>query len=415
MIDAAEAKRLEALFATYRPGRGLERELYTDPGVYQADFERIFRRHWLFAGTGCMIPNKGDFHTWRIGSDTVLLVRGEDGQVRAFHNTCRHRGMQVCAAEQGRAQRLMCRYHGWTYGLDGRLMKDTAKEFGVGREELGLKPIKLVEAADLLFVSFAENPPDFSGALADIRPKLGHHRLDRAKVAKAVSYDVRANWKIVWENNRECYHCPTCHPDYTKATLDVPRFEPKRMAEVARVTKAANDRFAALGLDQGDQYSLMSGAFWRVHRAPMAEGWITQSIDGKPVSTLMGDLKERSFGTLRMSIFPNFWQHVSDDHAVATRITPVAADRCRIDVWWLVDRDAVEGKDYTLDRLLPFWKDVSEQDWQICEDVQAGISSSSYEPGPFSKVQETNVAHYLDWYIGEMTAKPPARRLKRVK
>jgi Rieske 2Fe-2S family protein len=160
-----------------------------------------------------------------------------------------------------------------------------------------------------------------------------------------------------------------------------------------------------MGLDTGDVWSGMTGTYWRAHRTPLVPGWSTQSLDGAPVAPLMGLFRARgewSRGTLRTTVFPNFWQHASDDHAVATRITPIAADECVIDVWWLVDKDAVEGRDYDLARLMPFWQRTSEQDWRICEDQQIGVSSSRYVPGPYARNLEANVAHFVDWYLGEM-------------
>jgi Rieske 2Fe-2S family protein len=129
----------------------------------------------------------------------------------------------------------------------------------------------------------------------------------------------------------------------------------------------------------------------------------------------MGTFRERgewSEGTLRCTVFPNFWQHASDDHAVATRITPLDATTSQVDVSWFVHKDAVEGRDYDLARLMPFWQRTSEQDWEICEANQAGILSPRYEPGPYSLIRETNVQHFVDWYLGALGA--PRSRLKTV-
>ena len=169
---------------------------------------------------------------------------------------------------------------------------------------------------------------------------------------------------------------------------------------------------AYIHVNAGTVFSNMTGGFWRAHRTPLMTGWVSQSLDGRQVvSKLMGDFKECDVGTLRITVFPNFWQHASGDHAVATRITPVAADRCRIDVWWVVDRDAVEGRDYDLPTLMPFWERTSVQDWFICEENQAGVSSSRYRPGPYGRNLEVNVAHFVDWYLGEMSPRrtPPLR------
>jgi len=170
-----------------------------------------------------------------------------------------------------------------------------------------------------------------------------------------------------------------------------------------------------MGLGDAMASSEMTGAYWRAARTPLMEGWQTQSLDGKPVAPLMGTFRARnewSAGTLRSTIFPNFWQHASDDHTVSTRITPVDATTSQVDVYWFVHEDAVEGRDYDLARLLPFWQRTSEQDWDICQANQAGILSPRYEPGPYSSVRETNVQHFVDWYLGALGG--PRARLKTV-
>lgn len=402
------ASDIDALLRTHVKGGPLPRAFYVDPDVFAADMDRIWTQQWLYVAHGCMIPNPGDWITWQIGHDGIIVVRGRDGTIRAFHNTCRHRGARLCREEQGHGRGFTCPYHAWSYGLDGRNLMRTEREFGVHESELGLHPVHLRDAAGLLFVNLADRPPDFDGPYGDISRRLAPHGMDRAKVAKHETFDVRANWKLVFENNRECYHCPTAHPEYTPSAYDVIRADPKRAREVEERTEEANARFASLGLDTGTVQSTMTGAHWRAHRTPLMKGWVSQSLDGRQVvKKLMGGFTECDVGTLRITVFPNFWQHASGDHAVATRITPVAADRCRIDVYWLVDRDAVEGRDYELADLLPFWRQTSVQDWFICEENQAGVSSSRYRPGPYGKVLEANVAHFVDWYLGEMAPKRP--------
>ncbi|MBM3645064.1 MAG: aromatic ring-hydroxylating dioxygenase subunit alpha [Alphaproteobacteria bacterium] len=395
------------LVARHRDGGPLARPFYADSTVFQADLQRILYRHWIFVGYSFEVAKPGDFLTWKIGDAQVLVVRGRDGVIRAFHNVCRHRGSILCREEHGNGHRVVCPYHRWTYELDGALVLDSKKEFGVDRSELGLKPIALEDAAGLLFISLADDPPDFSEALTTIRRKMAPHAIPRAKIAHKVDYVVEANWKIVFENNRECYHCPSNHKEYNTAAYDVQRdmamLDPTQQPAMDAIVSRANARFRSLGLDEGDATSTMTGSAFRCHRTPCIEGSVTQSMDGKPLSQrLMGDIKEWDSGTLRTTLFPNFWQHTNCDYAAAARLTPLGPDRTLVRGYWLVDGDAVEGKDYTLDRLLPIWDVTNLQDWRICADQQAGITSPGYEPGPYSLIRERNVAHFIDWYLGEL-------------
>lgn len=388
-------------------GVPLPQAFYVSSAVFAADLERIFGRQWLYVGPSCIVPKQGDYLTWRVGNYAVIVVRGADGKVRAFHNTCRHRGSRVCREELGRAKRFVCPYHRWTYDLDGRLLTRTGSEFDLAETELGLLPVALHDVAGLLFVSFAEHPPDFSAAAEDIARRLERHGLNHAKVAKRITYKVAANWKLILENNSECYHCGPNHPEIVKATLDVIRDDPRHAADVQRRVVEANAHFRQLGLDEGDAQSSMTGAFWRARRTPLMAGWLTQSLDGQPVAPLMGALTDPDCGTLRLNLYPNCWQHASSDHAVATRVTPVAPDECTVDVFWLVHRDAVEGTDYTLERLVPFWQRISEQDWFICEENQIGVSSSGYRPVGYAKRLEANLVAFVDWYLEKLVGRGP--------
>ncbi len=147
-----DAERIEALCGTYRGAGPLPRPFYTSPEVFKADMDRIWRRHWLYAGHSCLIPQPGDWMTWAIGFDSVIFARGKDGELRAFHNTCRHRGARVCREEHGHGRAFVCPYHAWTYDLDGRLKTATEREFGVHPSKLGLHPVPLKNVAGLLFV-----------------------------------------------------------------------------------------------------------------------------------------------------------------------------------------------------------------------------------------------------------------------
>lgn len=395
-------ERIDELRRSYRRGGPLQRELYLSDEVLNADLDRIWRRHWLYAGHACMVEKPGDWMTWSIGRDQVVIVRAQDGALRAFHNVCRHRGARICNAAAGSSRLLVCPYHAWTYELDGRLRTRTKEEFGIEPEKLGLLPVAIENIAGVLFVALSDDAIPFDRARAELAAELPHQGFDEAKIAASKRYRVKANWKLVFENNRECYHCAHAHPEYIKGTYDIARFEPGGAEEADRQTALADARFKALGLGGAIASSAMTGAWWRVTRAPLMDGWDTETLDGTPAAPLMGTFRarnERSKGTLRTTIFPNFWQHANDDHAVATRLTPIDATTTEVDVHWIVHRDAVEGKDYTLAHLMPFWQRTSEQDWVICEANQIGVSSPAYRPGPYARMKEANVQHFVDWYI----------------
>ena len=147
-----------------------------------------------------------------------------------------------------------------------------------------------------------------------------------------------------------------------------------------------------------------AGLWYSANRTPLVEGYVSESLDGRQVAPLMGDYTSATVGTLRMRTVPNFWNHSSCDHSVSTRLLATGPQSTQIRVTWLVDREAVEGRDYQLEDLLPFWQRTSEQDWELCQRAQQGIASASYRPGPYSEYKEYNVDRFVRWYLHRLAA-----------
>jgi len=400
---------LSDTLAEYRPGYSLPRAFYHDPEVYQRELDVIWRGGWLFAGHSCEIPQPGDYFLYDVEPDSLIVVRTETGTLAAQHNVCRHRGSLVVTERAGRSKRFVCPYHQWTYGLDGALLTCRGMPADLDQAALGLKPVHLREVAGLIFISLADEPPDFAPARQTLEPLARPQGLDRARVAHVADYAVRANWKIIWENNRECYHCDACHPQYVKANFDrydADALSPEIERQIAAADARSRARWAAQGLPVAPAHAGLyrfpdaAHAIWySANRTVLAEGYVTESLDGQPVAPLMGDYTDPDAGTLRLRTLPNFWCHASSDHAVTTRLTPAGPRLTHLRVTWLVDAAAQAGRDYTLESLLPFWQLTSEQDWEICERVQRGVESSAYQPGPLSPGKEYNVDEFLRWTI----------------
>ena len=162
---------------------------------------------WIFAGFAFEIPNPGDFLTLAVDASPVLVIRGDDGRVRAFHNVCRHRGSQLCRTDAGHVRALVCPYHSWTYSRQGELVACHGMHDGIDKSQLGLRPLHAQVCAGFVYVSLAEAPPAFEGLRARSKQPARPQGFDRARIAKSIDYEVEANWKLVWENNRECFHC----------------------------------------------------------------------------------------------------------------------------------------------------------------------------------------------------------------
>ena len=409
---AVPADRVSAWVAACRPGWSLPGPFYSDQAVYHADIERIWRRGWLFAGHSCEIPKPGDYFTLQVDTDSVVIIRSENGAIHGFHNICRHRGSLICDEPSGHAKKLVCPYHQWTYGLNGNLLACRGMPSELDKSQFHLKQVHVRELDGLLYISFAKRAPDFEPANRAISPLTRPQGFPRAKVAKAVDYLVKANWKLIWENNRECYHCNINHPQYIKANFDHYNADdttPAIQAQIAAALRLSEERRAAAGVAATHKRSGMTdfpdaknGIWYSANRTPLVDGFATESIDGKLVAPLMGDYKDAQVDTLRIRTLPNFWNHSSCDHGVSTRLLPLGPQLTSVRVCWLVDAGAVEGRDYELAKLLPFWQLTSEQDWEICERQQRGVNSSAYTPGPYSTYKEYNVDSFVRWYLNSL-------------
>src|SRR5436190_1464451 len=157
---AKSSDRISAMAAEYRPGWSLPGPFYSDEDLYQADLERIWRAGWLFAGHSCEIPKAGDYFTLQVGADSIAIVRGAGGIIRGFHNVCRHRGSLVCTGAAGRANKLVCPYHQWTYGLDGELIACRGMGDDFDKSQFSLKQVVVEEFEGLIYLSLAKNPWD---------------------------------------------------------------------------------------------------------------------------------------------------------------------------------------------------------------------------------------------------------------
>ena len=390
------------------PWHSLAGEYYRDERLYQTELASIWRRAWLFAAPACELREPGDYLTLSVDSAPVVLVRDDD-RVRAFHNLCTHRGTKLVDDAGGRVGRLIvCPYHQWAFTRGGKLQ--SCRGMGDAKSAAAdLRELPTVEAGGLIFVSLADDPPDaapLQGAFAAADP----HGFDEAKVAVAIDYVVNANWKLIWENNRECYHCTGGHPQYVKANFDAAEGDlasPEKLAALEAVLDRSTEyweseglsvKYAAGGLarfpdpDDGNPFPVSAT------RTVQVEGFETESLDGRRVAPLMGRLQSPEVGVLRLRSLPSFWCHASCDHVVLTRVLPISRKQTATRVTWLVALEALEGVDYDLERLTPFWRMTSEQDWELCERAAAGVASPGYRPGPLSRDHEYNLEAFLTWY-----------------
>ena len=403
----AATDRLGALLAAYRPGFSLPRPFYDDPDIFDLEMQAIFGSQWLFACNASEIPEAGDYLTMTVDRNSVVVVRGDDGRVAAFHNICRHRGSRICQTERGSAARLVCPYHQWTYGLDGRLIAAGDMPDGFRREDWPLKPVHVADIAGLVYVCLAETPPDIGRFRDLVTPYIAPHRPDRCKLVYESVLIEKANWKLVIENNRECDHCAGNHPELLVSLIDAPLPTDTRTSGFPDLMA----RKAALWDNLGLPHRPADGGLeFRCIRLPFHEGVTSMTMDGAPAcKTLLGDLSERDLGSVRMFHVPNNWNHFLSDHIIHFRVLPLGPFETEVRTTWFVHEDAIEGWDYDPERLSEVWRITNDQDRRLAEQNFLGIRSDAYEPGPYNPDGEFMVINFLDWYTAALRDRLPAR------
>lgn len=384
---------MQELLRTRKKQYTLPQPFYTDASLFELDLKGIWERRWVFAGFECEIREPGEYFVISIARSPVVVLRDDDGGIAAFFNTCRHRGSTICPPGRGKARSLACPYHQWTYNLKGRLTYAGGMHGEFDPGEFALKPVPLKVFSGMIFVCLSDNAPDFEEFSSTLGPFLVPHELQNAKLAWSEDLVINANWKLVVENSRECYHCPARHPELTRTFFL--RFDvaaDQAYTEHARVCEQVG---LLSGTATGDDFQL--------GRMPLTNGAISMTMDGKPVCTKpLGSVPEGNIGSMRWFHFPSMFAHALRDYAFFFRVLPLAVDKTLVTSKWLVSAEAQEGRDYDTRRLAELWSVTNDQDKDLCERNQEGVTSVGFEPGRYSQLREQHVIKFVDWYADGM-------------
>jgi Rieske 2Fe-2S family protein len=390
------------LIAARATGWTLQREFYTDAEILNVDLERVFRPAWLYAGHSSRIPRSGDYFLYEVAGESIIIVRAQDGAVHALRNTCRHRGSRVCTSSSGNAAKLVCPYHQWVYGLDGTLLKARLMPEDFDRSGFGLRQVSVQTLCGLIFICLhEEHAPEFARFVSRIQPQLRPQNLHTARVAQKREYVVEANWKLVLENSRECYHCGTGHPQYCRAVGFAAGIDSSRVAEEdLLLTEARVAELVARGIE-AKPVDFSEAGWFHARRFFLRGGFVSESLDGASVAPQLADFPGSELGVLAVVTYPNLLLEACADYAMAMRFTPLSATRTQISLEWLVADQAVEDKHYQIGRLEEFWKLTAEQDWRLCEENQMGVNTNGYMPGLYAP-EERGVEQFIEWYLEQL-------------
>ena len=371
--------------ATHRQGaRTLPGESYTSAAVLAEERERIFDRSWNCVGRVSRIERPGDYFLCEVAGESILVVRDSHGVARAFFNVCRHRGNRICREPSGRfGETIQCAYHAWTYGTDGRLvgaphMQDVE---GFDKGHHGLHGAALAEWEGFLFVNLARDHGSFESAWATMHGRLSRFGLPRLRVGHQVTYDVGANWKLVFQNYSECLHCPTIHP---------------KLSTVLPYQSGAND------LTDGP----FLGGYMDI-RAPNESATMSGRACGHLVSTdLPPDDRRRAY---YYTLMPNLLLSLHPDYVNYYLVHPIAPDRTRVESEWLFHTETLDDPGARIRDAIEFWDLTNRQDWDIIEQCQRGVGSRRYVPGPYSPRESIPAAwdrEYVRWMDPSSNSSP---------
>ena len=362
---------------SYRQGaRTMPGEYYTSPEVLAAETERIFARQWNCVGRASRLVLPGDFMVRSVAGESLIVLRGRDGGLRALFNVCRHRGTRLCREAAGRfSETIQCPYHAWTYTTDGRLIgaPHMQEVEGFDKRDYPLHAAALAEWEGFVFVNVAENPQPFDEWFAPMLGRLTRFGLAALEVGHQVTYEVRANWKLVFQNYSECLHCPMIHPE---------------LSAVLPYQSGAND------LTEGP----FLGGYMEI-TSPNESATLSGRACGRLVSdALGGEDRRRAF---YYSILPNLLLSLHPDYVNYYLLTPVTPDRTIVESEWMFHPANAGNASFNPQDAIGFWDVTNRQDWDICEQSQLGIGSRRYAPGPYSP-RESIPAAWDRAYLGLM-------------
>ncbi len=336
---------------------------YTSPAVYEEERERLFFRGWFCIGRSEEVPASGDYLVRDVAGESVFVVRNRDGELRAFYNVCAHRGTRILDDEPacgsvGKA--FKCPYHAWSYDLDGKLLAtpNVHEDEQFERAEYRLTSVGVGEHGGFLFVSLAAEPVGLEMWLRNSNETItdfDRYRLDELRLARRITYDVAANWKIVVENYNECLHCPQIHPELVQV---IPLY---RKGEV----------WDGETRDGGNE---------------MAPGATSFTASGTSDLPKFPDLFPEDYGMYYGAFqFPNLMVNMHPDSVMAYLVYPKGPDRTTVVSEFYFRPEALALPGFDPSPTVDLWDLISRQDWAVCERAQIGVSSRSYKSGVYPR------------------------------
>ena len=355
----------------------LPREYFVSAKIFERETERIFSRSWICAGHLDEFPPPPAYKVVEIGAYSIVVARSDAETLHAFHNVCRHRGARICSQPHGEIKNgaLACPYHAWTYDAAGRLIgaPNMSDQMEFDRNDFPLLPVATATWNGFVMVNLDAASANFAEDFRPLLERLTNWSREAWQLAKTLRYEVRCNWKMLFQNYSECYHCPTVHPALNRLT-------PYR--------SATND--------------LTSGPFVG---GPMEldRGFETVSRDGQLVAPRFAALSETERSRVfYYTAFPNMFVSAHPDYVMVHILNRRECSLTDVSCHFLIPgHDRQPSLQADVSRATSLWDEINRQDWEMCELTQKGAESPAFQPGPYSSL-ELMVNAFDRHYLGVM-------------
>ena len=392
MTDTVDAVAKPGCNALMQVEPSLPAEWYYDPAHYRRELERIWQHRWIYAGHTSSVAEPRSFRTLGMGTQSIVVLRTRDGELRAFHNTCRHRGSLLCREAAGRlpADHLVCPYHQWTYETDsGALARISsfAEPVGFNREDYPLFKVAVAEWRGFVFINLDPRAVWDPGTEFQRPPDgFANFPLEDMVVAETWHTVIECNWKAFWENFNECLHCPAVHPALTKL---VPLFS-RRIINPMDVPG----------------WQVHAGSDDPRYRGGLRKGAQTWSNDGSAQGATIATLTEDDLarGHCYASSWPSVFIAGYADHVRTVSMRPLTPERTGIVAEWLLPPETAASPDYELSNVVEFAKTIMEEDARACELNQRGLHAAPMTHGVLMP-EEYLLKRFHDWVRAQLSSR----------
>ena len=366
---------------------GLSADAYFDPRRYENELRRIWYRNWIYVGRSSEVAARRAFRTFALGDQNVLLVRDDAGILQGFHNTCRHRGAELCRDGAGtlRSGAIVCPYHAWVYNLQGDLLRTSSKFQADGFDvaDYPLYKIQVLEWRGFIFVALTENPPPLERSFDLPLNRLDAWPLQDLEIGHVLSKTIESNWKIFWENYNECLHCPGVHP---KLSSLVPIFGRGLLEE-------RDDPDWTRHAENPDPK----------YKGGLREGAATWSMDGRSTAIPFPDLadEDRKLGHVYLTGLPSMFIVGHVDYVRVVQLKPLGPERTLLRVEYLFSPETLAAPGFDMRPVVDFTNQVMTEDAEVCELNQRGLHALAHARGVIMP-EEYVIRQFHQWVSAEL-------------